>query len=140
MRKIGILASSISLCILMSSCGVIFGGSRYNATIIAKDRPNAEIHVDGKLIGQGEAKGKFKRNRPLTVALKENGQEIRTRTFDKEFRTGNFILSALSFGLIGIGVDLGTGAAYKPDHRHDPAIQKNSTKNFTFTVDADPSK
>ncbi|HRN99194.1 MAG TPA: hypothetical protein PLA69_07780 [Flavobacterium sp.] len=100
----------------------------------------AEIHVDGKLIGQGEAKGKFKRNRPLTVALKENGQEIRTRTFDKEFRTGNFILSALSFGLIGIGVDLGTGAAYKPDHRHDPAIQKNSTKNFTFTVDADPSK
>ena len=34
-------------------------------------------------------------------------------------------------GIIGIGVDLGTGASYKPDHNNDPNIKKlNVTKLY----------
>ena len=57
------------------------------------------------------------------------------KNFDNTFRTGNFILSVLSWGVLGIGVDLGTGAAYKPDHRNDPSIEKLSDKTYRFTVE-----
>jgi hypothetical protein len=33
---------------------------------------------------------------------------------------------------MGMGVDLGAGAAYKPDHRNNPAVQKLLIKNTLF--------
>ncbi len=122
---------------LISSCGVIFGGSRYSGSIIVKNHPNAQIYVNGNKIGQGTAIQSFPRNRPLNVQLKQAGCEDVTKTYDNTFRTGNFILSLVSWGLVGILIDLGTGASYKPDHRHNPSIQKVSDKNFVFMVDYD---
>ena len=113
----------------------MFGGSKYQGTIIAKDHPNAEIYVNGKKMGNGQVSGLFPRDKSLTVELKEPGCEPKTQTFEKKFRTGNFILSVFSWGLLGLVVDLGTGASYKPDHKHNPAVQKVSTKDYTFTVD-----
>jgi len=113
----------------------MFGGSRYSGTITVKDHPNAEIYVDGNKLGDGEATGLFPRNRPLVVEVVENGCEKKTQTFDKSFRTGNFILSVISWGILGIGVDLGTGAAYKPAHNTNPSIKKLSDKKYTFEVD-----
>ncbi|MFN7372879.1 MAG: hypothetical protein ACK5WO_13830 [Cyclobacteriaceae bacterium] len=129
------VAMLILLSFTLSSCGVIFGGSKFSGSIIAKDHPNAQIYVNGNNIGKGTAIGLYPRNRPLTVELKQEGCENKTQTFDKTFRTGNFILSLLSWGLVGIAIDLGTGASYKPDHKSNPAIQKMTDKNFTFTVD-----
>lgn len=126
-----IAASALS----MTSCGVMFGGSKYAAEISVENHPNADIYVDGNKIGTGNAHGLFSRNRVLNVQVKENGCEPKTQTFDKSFRTGNFILSVISWGIIGIGVDLGTGAAYKPAHNSNPNIQKISDKNYKFTVD-----
>ena len=119
----------------LTSCGVMFGGSKYQGTIVVKDRPNTDIFVDGQKIGTGTTTKLFNRNKPLVLTLEEKGCETQTVTYDKAFRTGNFILSAISWGLIGIGVDLGTGASYKPDHNGNPSIQKVSTKNFIFNVD-----
>ena len=130
-----ITAITISSSILLSSCGVMFGGSKYNANIKVKDHPNAEIYANGEKIGTGEVSTSFKRNQPLKVEVKQDKCEPKTKNFDNKFRTGNFILSAISWGLIGIGVDLGTGASYKPDHKNDPAIEKLSDKNYKFTVD-----
>ncbi|HLA56014.1 MAG TPA: hypothetical protein VK623_07930 [Flavobacterium sp.] len=129
-----IIALLLTICISMNSCGVMFGGSRYNATIIAENHPQADIYVGGQKIGTGTAKGLYKRNKPLVVELREEGCENTTKTFDNMFRTGNFILSVITFGIVGIAVDLGTGAAYKPDHKHDKNIKKTDTKDFTFTV------
>ena len=134
-KRISIATLLLSMIILLNSCGVMFGGSKYNGTIIAKNHPNAEIYVDGKKMGTGQATALFPRNRALTVELKEPGCETKTQTFNNAFRTGNFILSILSWGLIGVGVDLGTGASYKPDHKGNTSIQKVSTKDFTFNVD-----
>jgi len=113
----------------------MFGGSKFSGSIVAKDHPNAQIYVNGNKIGQGTAIGLYPRNRPLTVELKQDGCEPKTQTFDNTFRTGNFILSLLTWGLVGIAIDLGTGASYKPDHKSNPAIEKMSDKNFAFTVD-----
>lgn len=119
----------------LTSCGVMFGGSKYSGTILAKDHPDAQIYVNGNNIGKGTATGLYPRNRPLTVELRQDGCENKMQTFDNTFRTGNFILSLVMWGLVGIAVDLGTGASYKPDHASNPAIQRMSDKNFTFLVD-----
>lgn len=123
--------------IIFSSCGVMFGGSKFTGSIVAKDHPNAEIYVDGNKLGTGTAVTLHPRNRPMVVELKQDGCEPKTQTFHNTFRTGNFILSVLSWGLLGIAVDLGTGAAYKPDHLANPSIERMSDKNFVFTVNYD---
>ncbi|MEE6185641.1 hypothetical protein [Niabella digestorum] len=133
MRKIlcGILVFST---ILLQSCGVMFGGSRYIGYIQVEDNPNAEIYVDGNKLGVGSAKGIFPRNRQLIVEVRQEGCEKRTQTFDKTFRAGNFILSFLCWGILGIGLDFGTGAAFKPAHNTNPNIKKLNTKNYNFTI------
>jgi len=134
-KSILFIAVTILISASLTSCGVMFGGSQYQGTIVAKNHPNADISVDGQKLGNGTTTNLFKRNRPLVVTLEEKGCKPQTLTYNKAFRTGNFILSVISWGVLGIGVDLGTGAAYKPDHRGNLAIQKLSTKNFKFNVD-----
>jgi hypothetical protein len=134
-KSIIFIAMTILISASFTSCGVMFGGSKYQGSIEVKDHPNAEIYVDGQKLGTGSATKLFPRNRPLVVTVEQEGCEKNTQTFDKAFRTGNFILSAVSWGIIGIGVDLGTGAAYKPDHAGNPSIQKLNTKDFNFSVD-----
>lgn len=123
------------LSVTMSSCGVMFGGSRYNGSIVVKNNPGAQIFVNGNKIGEGAAVGLFPRNRPLTVELKQEGCETKTQTFDNTFRGGNFFLSLVTWGLLGVVVDVATGASYKPDHKTNPAVQKIDMKNFQFTMD-----
>lgn len=134
-KRISIVALLLCMTVLLNSCGVMFGGSKYNGTITVKDHPNAEIYVNGKKLGNGTATSLFPRNKELTVEVRESGCETKTQTFNKVLRTGNFILSAFSWGLIGIGIDLGTGACYKPDHKSNPNVKKESSKDFKFTVD-----
>ena len=128
-------ASVMLLSITFQSCGVMFGGSRYNATIIAKDHPNAEIYVNGEKSGTGQVQGSYYRNRPLEVKIKEDGCEEYKKTYHEVFRTGNFILSAFTWGLLGIGIDLGTGASFKPDHRGEPSITKKNDKDYIFNIE-----
>jgi hypothetical protein len=125
----------VLLSFMSTSCGVMFGGSRFSGSIVAKDHPEAKIYVNGNNIGKGTAIGLFPRNKPLAVEVRQEGCENKTITYDNTFRTGNFILSLLSWGLVGIAIDLGTGASFKPDHINNPAIEKLTTKNFVFNVD-----
>ena len=134
-KKSIFLATIFIASLTFQSCGVMFGGSRYDATIIAKDHPEADIYVNGRKAGKGVVSGSYKRDKELQVEIKQEGCEDHSVTFENTFRTGNFILSAFAWGILGIAIDLGTGAAYKPDHRHDPAIEKQSDKNYIFTVE-----
>ena len=109
MKKSTLLITTIAIAasLLLSSCGVMFGGSKYNANIEVKDHPKADIYANGEKIGTGQISTSFKRNQPLKIEVKQEKCEPKTKNFDNKFRTGNFILSAVSWGLIGIGVDLG---------------------------------
>lgn len=113
----------------------MFGGSKYMGIIEARNHPNAEIYVGGRKLGNGSATSLFPRNQQLIVELRQEGCESHIRTFNKSFRTGNFILSFVMWGLIGVAVDLASGAAYKPDSKSDPDVIQKSTKNFYFSVD-----
>jgi hypothetical protein len=136
MKRIFVFCSiALSMLLVFSSCGVMFGGSKYQGKVIVKDHPNAEIFINGKKTGMGESTNLYPRDMPLVVEVKQEGCPTKTQTFQKTFRTGNFILSIVSFGLVGLAVDLGTGASYKPAHNSDSAIKKLSDKNYEFTVD-----
>lgn len=69
------------------------------------------------------------------MEVKQNDCEPKTQTFEKAFRTGNFILTVLGWGIIGIGVDLGGRRIIKKKNNNDPNIKKLSDKNYTFDVD-----
>jgi hypothetical protein len=113
MKRISIIIMLLSMTMLLNSCGVMFGGSKYQATIVAKGNPNAEIYVNGKKMGNGQVTTLVPRDQTLKVELKQEGCETKMESFPRKFRTGNFILSIVSWGLIGLGVDLGTGASYR---------------------------
>lgn len=125
----------VFLCLSLSGCGVIFGGSMYNASIIVRNNPDAQIYVNGNKIGKGAAIRSYHRNRPLTVELRDQNCEPQFKTFDNRFRAGNFVLSFFTFGLIGAAVDFASGACYQPDFIHDPSIVKESFKTYSFSID-----
>jgi hypothetical protein len=127
----------ILLCLSLSGCGVIFGGSMYNASIVVRNNPDALIYVNGNKLGKGAAIRSFQRNRPLTVELRDQNCEAQVKTFYNRFRVGNFILSAFTFGLLGMAVDFASGACYQPDYLHDPMVIRETFKTYTFTIDYD---
>jgi hypothetical protein len=45
----------------------------------------------------GQVTGLFPRNKALNVEMKEDGCDTKTQTFNNAFRTGNFILSVISW-------------------------------------------
>src|SRR5690606_1290396 len=100
------------LSITLSSCGVMFGGSKYAGTIQVKDHPKADIYVNGMPAGTGTATGLYPRNRPLVVEVRQEGCEHKSQTYINTFRTGNFIAMFESWGLIGIVIVAVTGASY----------------------------
>ncbi len=119
----------------LSGCGVMFGGSMYNAAIVVRNNPDALIYVNGNKIGKGAAAKSYHRNRSLTVELRDQNCETQVKTFDNRFRVGNFILSGLTFGLLGMAVDLASGACYQPDFINDPMVVKESFKTYSFSID-----
>jgi hypothetical protein len=121
----------------LTSCGVMFGGSKFRGSVIVKNHPNASIYVNGDSVGRGASVGLYPRNRPLVVEVREKGCEPKTQTFPHSFRTGNFILSVITWGLVGLAVDLGTGAAFKPDHVNHVEVRRVSEKDYTFTIEYD---
>lgn len=44
-------------------------------------------------------------------------------------------MSVVVWGVIGAAIDVGTGAAFKPDHMADPGILKLDLKKYAFKVD-----
>lgn len=135
MKKAILLAGLITFTFSLSSCGVIFGGSRYNADIKVLDHPEAQIFANGEKIGVGEVTKSFKRNKELKIEVKQDGCEPKLQNFDNSFRTGNFILSVITWGIPGIIVDLASGASYKPDYKHNKSVEKVSTKDYKFNID-----
>ena len=134
-KRTTIAAISLSMLITLNSCGVMFGGSKYEGTITAKDHPNAEIIINGEKMGNGSVTGLYPRNKPLVVEIKEKGCPSKTENFVNTLRTGNLILSAISWGLVGIIVDLATGASFKPEHKKNTAVEKVDDKKYNFNVD-----
>lgn len=124
----------LSFSVLFSSCGVMFGGSKYRGSIIVNEHSDAEIYSNGEKLGVGKVEKLFPRNQTLNIELRKDGCDNYVKNFSNTFRTGNFILSLFSWGLIGAMIDLGTGASFKPDHNHYPEVVKMTDKRYVFNL------
>jgi hypothetical protein len=144
-RRKAIALIACPLILIFSSCATICGGSRYYAMVTVKDHPNAKISYDGSLQGKGYAMFKVKRSRAnqFSVYVKEDSCSGQSVNFTgRTFRGWAFAGSIVGFtGVLagiplpwGVGMDLATGAVWKPDTK-EPGIKKEDYKHFEYSID-----
>jgi len=123
------------------SCATICGGSKYNANILVNGRPSAQIVYQGQSIGVGSASIKVKRkfaNR-FSLTVKERGCQDQTfdyvsRTFRGWALVGTIVTFTTSdYVPYGLGIDLLTGALWKPDAT-ERGVTKHNYKNFQYVL------
>lgn len=142
-RVIAVLLISISC---LSSCATIFGGARYNATVVVNNKPNATIIYQGENVGRGKAYISVKRKEAnkFSFIVKEDGCEeqkysFRSRTFRGWALFGSLItftgtINAVPVLPIGAIIDVSTGAVWKPDV-YEKGVIKQNYKNYKYLVD-----
>jgi hypothetical protein len=130
---------------LMTSCATIIGGSKYNAHITVKDRPNATITYKNGLVGKGTASIKVPRREAnqFYLKIKEEGcktqiDSFTTRSFRGWALAGTLIgwTGVTTTGIplpLGLGVDLATGALWKPNVS-EKGITKLNSKNYNYLI------
>lgn len=135
--KLLFIASASTL--LFSSCGAIFGGSKYDANIIVENHPNATITYKGIIVGKGTAEVRVKRTEAnkFSFNVSENGQEQTFNYTKRRFRgwsfTGSLLGPAVFYIPIGLIIDFGTGSLYKPDITEE-GVSKFDYKRFNYNV------
>ncbi|GAB5408551.1 MAG: hypothetical protein BalsKO_09160 [Balneolaceae bacterium] len=102
-----LLVSFLSL-----SCASIFKGS--SADVRVNSNPaGADIYINGIDRGQTPQTLSLKRNQDYVLTFKKEGYEDLNFEVAKKFDIGTAVVGNIfSWGLIGILVDVGTGAAY----------------------------
>jgi hypothetical protein len=144
MKKNSILGLLYITSILVSSCGTIFGGSRYNAHVIVNDNSNAKIYYKNEFKGTGTATFKVKRleANKFSIMIKNNG--CKDQTFDYRATTirGWAVVGTILgwTGFVGgfpipwgLGLDLATGALIKPNTMEN-GVSKEDYKNFKYSI------
>lgn len=120
---------------VLQGCGVLFGGTHFNGEVVVRNNPSVNIRVEDRFVGRGTALGRFSRGRPLKVQLQQEGCEPQQVVFPNRVRTANFLLSFLTWSVLGAVVDVVSGASYKPDHKNNPNVTRENYKTFVFVVD-----
>jgi hypothetical protein len=119
---------------ILAGCATITGGTRYNATIVVREDPSAEIIYQGQVLGKGSAVVQVKRSeadRFSYSVIKRDCEPVEFRYSSKAFRGWACFGSYMSFGLIGILVDALNGSLWRPDER-EPGIQRMSARDFFY--------
>lgn len=129
---------------LLTSCATIIGGSKYYAHVVVTNNPNAKIIYNDEVKGIGSATFKVERKAAniFTFKVKEDGcpEQIYTYT-SRSFRGWALAGTIIGWtGVIGgvpipwgVGVDLATGALWKPN-KLEKGISKETYKQFRYTV------
>jgi len=129
---------------VLSSCATICGGSKYNAQVLVPNRSSAQIVYQGEVMGTGSAFIMMNRKdaNKFSFTVREKGCEPQTYNYtSRAFRGWAFVGTLLSWtGYVagiyipwGLGVDLATGALWKPNVAEKGIVKINS-KNFKYVV------
>ncbi len=127
-----------------SNCATIVGGSKYYAHVLVNGSPNAEIIYQGQSMGSGGATFRVNRNQAnkFSLIIKERGCEeqkfdYHSRIFRGWALVGTLVTWTGTSGGVplpwGLGVDLATGAFWKPDIM-EKGVSKYSYKNFGYLI------
>ena len=129
---------------ILPSCATICGGSKYNAQILVLNRPTAEIVYRGEIIGTGSTLIMMNRKdaNKFSFTVREKGCEPQINNYNsRSFRGWAFAGTLVTWtGYVtgiyipwGLGVDLATGALWKPNVAEKGIVKINS-KNFKYVV------
>ena len=135
---------ALAVAAFLSSCATICGGSKYNAQILVPNKPTAQVVCKGEVVGSGSAYIMMKRKDAdkFSFTVREKGCEPQNYNYtSRTFRGWAFAGTLLSWtGLVGgvyipwgLGVDLATGALWKPNVSEKGIVKVNS-KNFKYVV------
>ncbi len=127
--------------LFLTSCATICGGLKYNAHILVNGRPQAEIIHEGIVRGNGSASILVKRKNANKFSLTIREQGCDEQTFNYQSRTfrgwalaGTVITFTTNTLIpIGLGVDLVTGALWKPNVSEE-GVLKHNFKNFQYVI------
>ncbi len=118
--KTVLLLVMITSSLLFQSCAAIFSGTK-DKIFINTTPPNADVYVDGKLLGKSGQDIILKRRYINTreVNLRLEGYEDMNFGIDQEIARAYwlnvpFCLAFVVPGVVGFIVDISTGAALKP--------------------------
>lgn len=134
----------VSTTLLVSSCGVIIGGSKYYAHVTVENHPKAEISFEGKSQGVGTVDFLAQRKYAdlFSISVKEPG--CREQVFDfteKSFRGWSLVgtLATWTGGVGGIPVPWGlmvdgaSGSFWKPDI-YEEGVSKIDYQNYHYNL------
>ncbi|MGZ2369782.1 SHOCT domain-containing protein [Ancylomarina sp. YFZ004] len=130
--------------ILLSSCGVIIGGSKYYAHVTVEDHPYATIKYDGKTKGNGQTIFLAPRKNAayFSITVKEPNCDEQTFDFtERSFRGWTLAGTIVTWtGVIGgvpvpwgLIVDGASGSFWKPSI-HESGVSKIDYKNFHYSL------
>jgi hypothetical protein len=127
-----------------SSCATIIGGSKYYAHVYVENHPNASISYKGVSGGYGSAVFKVPRSEAnhFTITVSEENCAKQNFTFQQRKIRGwalagtilgwTSIISGIPVP-IGLFVDLGTGALWRPDIM-EKGVSKIDIKNYNYII------
>lgn len=118
----------LAVTVLFSSCATILTGTRAKVRVSQGNTP-AQVFLNGNYIATTPCKVRIPknllRNGKAVLTIKAEGYKEQTITVDGRVRVGWVIFDVLT-GVVGLAVDFGTGAIYKPNTK---MIQYNLEKN-----------
>lgn len=108
---------AISLLIfVLSSCGLIFSGTKQKVSIKDGYPAAADVYYNGSYQGQAPLKVKIPKkamkDEGAKITIKSDGYEPQDVTFDRRVNVGAFVFDVI-FGAIWLVPDYLTGAIYK---------------------------
>jgi hypothetical protein len=95
----------------LTGCASIIKGSKQTVTIDSNVK-DAEIYLDGALVGKTPYTGELKRGSGKTMMLKKAGYQTKTMTLSTSVEP-IFFGNIISGGALGSTTDLATGSMYQ---------------------------
>ncbi|MDR2361120.1 MAG: hypothetical protein LBD91_00105 [Prevotellaceae bacterium] len=87
MRKVCSIVMTIAFIVSLSSCAVMFQGTKKRVGIITQT-PESKIYVDGIFVGTETASVRLKRKSDHTIIVEKDGCKSQTVPLDREFEWG----------------------------------------------------
>lgn len=123
---------SILIIFLMTSCATLIGGKTYTAHVVALDQDDVMLRVNDRLQGKGSVIFEHKRKQPLTVIIDKPD----CQPYEEKFRidTRGFLVGCDVISIVGLVIDFGTGAIYRPEYRQDVRVDRINYDTYKFTI------
>lgn len=108
-KKLIIVALAVSL---LPGCASLFSGNSDEIHINSVDR-NADIYVNGRLVGRGNATQQVSRGQRHEIRVEKAGCQATTAQTGRSLDARTFVGCLLDFCILTVPVDLAIGGALK---------------------------